>query len=255
VRSHLETNHENGNWIHPRAALITGIVFAAAALRIVPHPMNFAPIGAVALFGGANFSSKRAAMIVPLLSLVAGDIFTGFHRLVPYVYASFLISVAIGFWLRPRKSASRIAAGTVAGAFQFFVITNFAVWAASIGNYPKNLGGLAACYIAGAPLFWNTLAGDAFYVALLFGGMALAEKRFRFYFNLSATLAMPASAQASSLSPPGAPLTPIAPMTSVPALIGTPPCIRTVPATFGGGVMAPNNFAVSPDVLRKNSAV
>ena len=26
--------------------------------------------------------------------------------------------------------------------------------------------------------FWNTLAGDAFYVALLFGGMALAEKRF-----------------------------------------------------------------------------
>jgi hypothetical protein len=27
-------------------------------------------------------------------------------------------------------------------------------------------------------LFWNTLAGDAFYVALLFGGMALAERRF-----------------------------------------------------------------------------
>jgi hypothetical protein len=28
------------------------------------------------------------------------------------------------------------------------------------------------------PFFWNTLAGDAFYVALLFGAMALAEKRF-----------------------------------------------------------------------------
>ncbi len=40
------------------------------------------------------------------------------------------------------------------------------------------LGGLAACYLAGVPLFWNTLAGDASYVALLFGGMALAEKRF-----------------------------------------------------------------------------
>jgi hypothetical protein len=173
-----ETNKENGNWIHPRAALVTGIVLASAALRIVPHPMNFAPIGALALFGGAYFSSKRAAVAVPLLSLVAGDIFTGFHRLVFYVYVSFLVSVIIGFWLRRKKSAARIGGATVAGAIQFFLITNFGVWAASIGGYPKTAGGLAACYVAGLPLLWNTLAGDAFYVALLFGVMALAEKRF-----------------------------------------------------------------------------
>jgi hypothetical protein len=174
----MQSKKQNENWIYPRAALITGIVLAAAALRIVPHPINFAPISALALFGGAYFSSKRAAVAVPLLSLVAGDIFIGFHRLVPYVYASFLVSVAIGFWLRREKSASRIGATTVAGAIQFFLITNFALWASSIGTYPKNLGGLAECYIAGLPLFWNTMAGDAFYVALLFGGMALAEKRF-----------------------------------------------------------------------------
>jgi len=174
----IETNKGNGNWIHPRAALITGIVLAAAALRILPHPMNFTPIGALALFGGAYFSSRRAAIAVPLLSLMAGDFVTGFHRLIPYVYASFLVSVAIGFWLRRKKSASRVGAATVASAIQFFLITNFAVWASSIGSYPKNVGGLAECYIAGLPLFWNTLAGDAFFVALLFGGMALAEKRF-----------------------------------------------------------------------------
>ncbi len=173
-----ETSRENGKWIHPRAALITGIVFIAVALRIIPHPMNFAPIGALALFGGAYFSTRRAAIAVPLLSLIAGDMFTGFHRLVPYVYASFLVSVAIGFSIRRKKSATRIGAATAAGAIQFFLITNFAMWALSIGNYPKNLGGLAACYLAGLPLLWNTLAGDAFYVALLFGGMALAEKRF-----------------------------------------------------------------------------
>jgi hypothetical protein len=178
LQSNLETNKENGNSIHPRVAVITGIVLAAAALRIVPHPMNFTPIGALALFGGAYFSSQRTAVAVPLLSLAAGDIFTGFHRLIPYVYASFLVSVALGFWLRRKKSASRIGAATVAGAMQFFLVSNFALWASSIGNYPKNLGGLAECYSAGLPLFWNTLAGDAFYVALLFGGMALAEKRF-----------------------------------------------------------------------------
>ncbi len=174
----MQSKKENENWIHPRAALITGIVLAAAALRLIPHPMNFAPIGALALFGGAYFSSKRAAVAVPLLSLVAGDIFIGFHRLIPYVYASFLASVVIGFWLRRKKSGSRIGGATVAGAIQFFLVTTFGVWASSIGSYPKNLGGLAECYVAGLPFFWNTLAGDAFYVALLFGAMALAERRF-----------------------------------------------------------------------------
>jgi hypothetical protein len=164
--------------LHPRALLVVGIVVAAAALRIVPHPMNFAPIGAIALFGGAYFSSKRAAFVVPLLSLVAGDIFVGFHPLLLYVYASFLVSVVLGLWLRRTKSVSRIGAATVAGAVQFFLVTNFGLWASSIGSYPKTATGLAECYLAGLPLFWNTLAGDAFYVALLFGAMALAEKRY-----------------------------------------------------------------------------
>jgi hypothetical protein len=174
----MQHGQENEGSIQPRAILIAGIVIVAAALRGVPHPMNFAPIGALALFSGAYFSTKRAAVAVPLISLVAGDIFTGFHPLVPYVYASFLVSVAIGFWLRRKKSAARVGAATVAGAIQFFLITNFALWASSIGNYPKSFGGLAECYIAGLPLLGNTLAGDAFYVALLFGGMALAERRF-----------------------------------------------------------------------------
>jgi hypothetical protein len=174
----MQSSEEKETWIRPRAAMVTGIVVAAAALRAIPHPINFAPIGALALFGGAYFSSKRAAIAVPLLSLIAGDILIGFHRLMFYVYASFLISVAIGFLLRPRKSVCRIGGATLAGAIQFFLITNFAVWVTSIGNYPKNLAGLALCYIAGLPLFWNTLAGDAFYVALLFGVMAAAEQRF-----------------------------------------------------------------------------
>jgi len=174
----MQSNRENGNWIHPRAVVIVCTVVATAAIRTIPHPMNFAPFGALALFSGAYFSSKRTAFAVPLLSLIAGDVFTGFHRLTLYVYASFLVSVSIGFWLRRKKSALRIGGATIAGSIQFFLITNFAMWASSIGNYPKNAGGLVACYIAGLPLFGNTLAGDAFYAALLFGGIALAEERF-----------------------------------------------------------------------------
>ena len=174
----MELKQANGNWIHPRVALITGIAIAAAALRIAPHPWNFAPVGALALFGGAYYSSKRTAVIIPMLSLLAGDAFVGFHALLFYVYASFLVSVALGFWLRNNKSLLRIGSVTVAGATQFFLVTNFAVWATSIGSYPKTGVGLLACYVAGVPFFWNTLAGDALYVTLLFGAMALAERRF-----------------------------------------------------------------------------
>ena len=174
----MQKNKEEGNFVHARTLVITGVVLAAAALRLAPHPMNFAPIGALALFAGAYFSNKREALAIPLLSLILGDVFTGFHQLIPFVYASFLVSVTIGFWLRRKRSAPRIAAATLAGAMQFFLVTSFALWASSIGSYPKTAGGLAACYIAGIPLFWNTLAGDAFYATLLFGGMALAERRF-----------------------------------------------------------------------------
>jgi hypothetical protein len=174
----MSQHNGEAKFLQPRSLVIMGIVFAAAALRIAPHPMNFTPIGALALFGGAYFSSKRAALAIPLLSLAAGDIFIGFHRLIPYVYASFLVTVAIGFWLRGKRSMPRVGAATLASAIQFFVVTNFAVWFTSTGTYAKTAAGLAACYIAGIPFFWNTLAGDAFYVLLLFGGMTLAERRF-----------------------------------------------------------------------------
>ena len=174
----MQKNNEDGTFLRPRTLVITGIVLAAAALRLAPHPMNFAPIGALALFGGAYFSSKREAVAIPLLSLIIGDVITGFHQLIPFIYASFLVSVAIGFSFRRNMSAPRIGAATIAGAIQFFVVTNFALWASSIGSYPKTAGGLFACYIAGFPLFWNTLAGDAFYATLFFVGMALAERRF-----------------------------------------------------------------------------
>jgi hypothetical protein len=39
------------------------------------------------------------------------------------------------------------------------------------------LTGLAECYVVAIPFFRNTLLSDLFYSALLFGGLALAEKQ------------------------------------------------------------------------------
>jgi hypothetical protein len=160
-----------------RTLLALAIIALAAALRIAPHPWNFTPVGAMALFSGAIIRDRRLAFLVPLLALFAGDVFIGFHKLMPIVYASFLVSVAIGFWLRDRRIVGRICAATLLGAAQFFLVTNFAVWAFGL-SYPRNTAGLVACYVAGIPFFWNTLAGDAAYTALFFGSFALAERLF-----------------------------------------------------------------------------
>jgi len=160
-----------------RTLLALALILLAAALRIAPHPWNFTPIGAMALFSGALLRDRRFAFFFPLLALFLGDIFIGFHKLIPIVYASFLINVAIGLWLRDRRTVARISLATLLGAIQFFLVTNFAVWEL-LGSFPHTLSGLLTCYAAGLPLFWNTLAGDAVYAVLLFGGYALAERFF-----------------------------------------------------------------------------
>ena len=160
-----------------RTIFALAMILLAAALRIAPHPWNFTPVGAMALFSGAMVRDRRVAFLFPLLMLFASDLFIGSHKLVPIVYASFLLSVLIGRMLQGRCTAFRVAGATLFGAIQFFIVTNFGVWA--LGSfYPRTVAGLAACYGAGIPFFWNTLAGYALYAGLLFGGFALAEQTF-----------------------------------------------------------------------------
>jgi Family of unknown function (DUF6580) len=158
-----------------RMTVVLGMIGLAAVLRILPHPWNFTPVGATALFSGAMVKDRRWALLFPLAALFAGDVFIGIHKLILVVYAIFLINVAIGWWLKRRRTVARIGGATLLGSAQFFVVTNFAVWA-MLGSFPHTLAGLAACYLAGLPLFWNTLAGDAVYTAAMFGGFALAER-------------------------------------------------------------------------------
>jgi hypothetical protein len=160
-----------------RTLLALAIIGLAAALRIAPHPWNFTPVGAMALFSGAIIKDRRLAFFFPILALFVGDIFIGLYtyKLMLIVYSSFLVSVAIGCWLSDHRTIARIGAATLFGAAQFFLITNFAVWETGL-SYEHNVPGLIMCYVAGIPFFWNTLAGDAAYAVLFFGGYALAER-------------------------------------------------------------------------------
>lgn len=159
----------------PRLLTLTGMILLAAASRLIPHPYNFTPITAIALFGGANFSEKRWAFFVPLAAMLLSDLFFEMHSTLPFVYLAFILIVCIGFSLRSRKRVLPIASAALGSSLLFFVVSNFGVWAVQ-SLYPKTFAGLVTCYVAAIPFFQNLLAGDLLYTAALFGLFALAER-------------------------------------------------------------------------------
>ncbi len=178
----------------PRSVVLVGMVLLAALTRLVPHPPNFTPIAAVALFGAAYFKDKRAAFLVPLLALFLSDVALevttrlglysgwlaqgqGFHQGMWVVYGAMALVTALGLLLQRKKSVLRVAGVVLAGSVLFFVVTNFAVWAEG-AIYPRTAAGLSACYIAAIPFFQWSLLGDACFATALFGGFALAERFF-----------------------------------------------------------------------------
>ena len=137
-------------------------VIAAALIRLVPHAPNFAPIGAMALFGG-TYLNKKAAFFLPLGAMLFSDFFIGFDSITSRltVYGSFAMIVLIGFWLRKERSVGKVILASLVASILFFIITNFGVWMAG-SLYPKTLEGLVVCYTAAIPFFRNTMAGDLF---------------------------------------------------------------------------------------------
>lgn len=160
-----------------RVPALIGIILAAALMRLIPHPPNFTPMTAIALFGGAYFTDKRLAFLLPLGALFISDWVMGFYSLMPLVYGCFALFVCFGLWLQKRRTLVPIAGSVLASSILFFVITNFGVWAWE-NLYPKTPAGLLACYAAGLPFFRYTLLGDILFSTALFGGFALVEKWF-----------------------------------------------------------------------------
>jgi hypothetical protein len=159
---------------HSRLIGLLSAIVLAAAMRLLPHPPNFTPIGAMALFSGAFFGRRAIAFAAPLAALLTSDVVLGFYHGMATVYGTDLLIVLIGS-LIAKRSLARVGAAAIASSILFFVLTNFGMWLSS-GFYPRTLAGLGACFVAAIPFFQNTIAGDLFYTVLLFGGFQLAER-------------------------------------------------------------------------------
>lgn len=146
------------------------LIFLAVILRFLPHWPNFAPITALALFGGTYLKNKKLVVILPLAAMLVSDYFIGFYSwpIMASVYLSFALSGGLGLWLKGRKNLANVIGVTLLASVQFYLITNFAVWAFGT-MYPHDPSGLLASYLNALPFFRNTLLGDFFYVSLMFG--------------------------------------------------------------------------------------
>ena len=134
---------------------VIGIIIVAILSRLIPHPPNFTPVTAVALFSIINFKNKYIAVLIPIICLFLSDLILGISLINLFVYFSFILISGIGYLLGKINIKS-----VLLSSFVFFLFTNFGVW---LIGYPKTLEGLITCYIAAIPFFGWTIAGDLFY--------------------------------------------------------------------------------------------
>lgn len=151
-----------------------GIVAIALLSRFIPHPPNFTPILAIALFGGAIFKNKTIAYSVTLGSMFVADLFLGLHESLWAVYLCLALFVFIGSQVK-RKNSKSITLSAISSSVVFFLVTNFSVWAFTT-LYTQNLAGLMTSYSMALPfLKWNLLS-TLLYSGAMFGVYNLLEK-------------------------------------------------------------------------------
>tara|TARA_B100001093_G_scaffold360235_1_gene344953 strand:+ start:1209 stop:1700 length:492 start_codon:yes stop_codon:yes gene_type:complete len=135
--------------------LVLGIIIIAIFSRLIPHPPNFTPITAIALFSIINFKNKYLALSVPIICLFLSDLIIGLSIINLFVYLSFITISGIGYFFGKIHIRSILSSSLI-----FFFITNFGVW---LIGYPNTLEGFIACFMAALPFFGWTVAGDLFY--------------------------------------------------------------------------------------------
>ena len=153
-------------------------VLLAVAVRVlsgagVVGTMGFSPLGASLLFFGSRMSRKHYAG--PLALLILADIYLTTQKYghsvtweEGIIWAWYLGAFFLGSLLKDRVKPLYVGGAALGSALSFFLISNFAAWAA-YDMYPKTLHGVMMSYVAGIPFFRGTLESDLFFSVAMFG--------------------------------------------------------------------------------------
>jgi len=170
------------------------LIAIGAIYRLVPHPWNLVPMGALSLYAGASLP-RRWAWAVPVAAMGLSDLVIDYAIGRPFldpsrwiIYASFALTTLmgplarrpkVGPWLLPVLSVSASALFFLASNFGAWLTPMFQAWMVPIVNYPLNLAGLLACYVAAIPFIHQTILADLAGTAVLFGLEATLERAYR----------------------------------------------------------------------------
>ena len=164
-------------------------VILAVAIRVLAGTGTFAthgftPVGASLLFFGSRMPRKY--FWIPVALLIGSDVFLNYQVYrqplswdQTIVWAWYAGACGLGMLLANRVKPLYVAGAALASSVSFFLISNFAVWAAGYIGYPKTFAGLSAAYVAAIPFFQRGLASDLFFSAMFFGLGALATSLIR----------------------------------------------------------------------------
>ncbi len=152
----------------------------AGTLNFLPHAWHFTPLAASLLFFGARGSRRQ--MWIPVVLLAATDVI-----LTKYMYsytltwdqtvtwAWYAAIILLGSTLREKSGFWRVVGAALASSVSFFLISNFAAWAAFTDMYPRSFSGVMMSYTAGIPFFRGTVESDLFFSLAFFSTPALAH--------------------------------------------------------------------------------
>ena len=157
---HINTKSPSWQWV------LLIILFLAFS-RLIPHPPNFTPLGAMALLAGAHFKDIRIALIIPMIAMLISDAIIGFHSAMIFVYATVAIIILGSYWFIKSCTLFTMSIGAVLSAVIFFLTTNFGAWL-SHDMYAHTLTGLQQAYVAGIPFFKNTFISNLLFTAVGF---------------------------------------------------------------------------------------
>lgn len=167
--------------------VITLLTLASIA-RLLPHPVNFTPLLAIALFSGRHIPGRFSGIGLVFLSMIVIDLPYIASQVIPQsgetilsklilvnaaVYGTVLGLTYLAQKTRHCKSFRVGLLGSLAASMAFFVITNFASW---LAFYPNSWSGFASCYASAIPYFKNTWISTLLYSGILLGCLSLFNR-------------------------------------------------------------------------------
>ena len=184
----MQKNNIMNGKIQLRLGILLAFLALGALARVLPHPFNFTPVTAMALFGGAYFANRYLAFLLPLAAMWISDlvlnnvVYAGYFEHFSWfgswsVYLAFALVVGLGMVALRTISPARLLISSLAASVLFFLITNFTSWL-HLPIYTKDFSGLLQAYVAGLPFFRTAMVGDLFYCALFFGSFEWLRNRY-----------------------------------------------------------------------------